>query len=149
MKLIAAAAMLFLASGSQNPNADDTLLGGTIGAGIGTGFAQVVGELTRPGTDTNAADGYTPDGDRVADGIGTGGAAETRPAAPPRDVCSPENPVDCSFTGAEPTPPPAGEPAVTLRASPRSIPHRTSTPPNPRDGPSSTSPPMRSPTRRR
>ncbi|MGR0221012.1 PKD domain-containing protein [Agromyces sp. ZXT2-6] len=30
-------------------------------------------------------------------------------------MCSPENPTDCSFTGAEPEPPPAGEPAVTLR----------------------------------
>ncbi|HEX6955539.1 MAG TPA: hypothetical protein VF156_11720, partial [Agromyces sp.] len=54
--------------------------------------------------------------DTPAEGISTGDAVEpARPAAPPRDVCSPVNPADCDFTGAEPTPPPAGEPAVTLR----------------------------------
>ncbi len=38
-----------------------------------------------------------------------------RPTAPPNDVCSPINVSQCAFTGAEPAPPPAGEPAVTLR----------------------------------
>ncbi|HEU4757934.1 MAG TPA: hypothetical protein VFS72_14785 [Agromyces sp.] len=34
---------------------------------------------------------------------------------PTLDFCSPTDPADCTFTGAEPEPPPAGEPAVTLR----------------------------------
>ncbi|MFC5788553.1 hypothetical protein EDM22_03695 [Agromyces tardus] len=37
------------------------------------------------------------------------------PAPPPVDMCGPLNPVPCTFTGAEPAPPPAGEPAVTMR----------------------------------
>ncbi|KZE95688.1 hypothetical protein AVP42_00128 [Agromyces sp. NDB4Y10] len=82
----------------------------------GEGAAQVVADYTRPGTDNNPVDGYSPDSGQVAEGIGFGGTTEpTRPAAPPRDICSPTNPTDCFFTGAEPTPPPAGEPAVTLR----------------------------------
>lgn len=117
MQLLVVAAIILLASSSAEPNREDTLLGGTVGADIGSGFAQVVGEMSRPGTDNTSADGYTPDPDGVAEGISSGGGAAqpARPAAPPRDVCSPVNPADCDFTGAEPTPPPAGEPAVTLR----------------------------------
>ncbi|MEI5584247.1 MULTISPECIES: hypothetical protein [unclassified Agromyces] len=78
-------------------------------------MANVIVDYVRPGTDTNPADGHAPDPGQVADSIGTAPSAPTRPAAPPRDICSPENPADCFFTGAEPTPPPAGEPPVTLR----------------------------------
>lgn len=115
MKSLAAILLVLLIGASDHAGDRDTAFGGTLSAGVGNGAAQVLGEAARPSTDINPVDGYTPDGDRVAEGVGTGGAAEPRPAAPPRDVCSPENPVDCYFTGAEPTPPPAGEPAVTLR----------------------------------
>lgn len=85
-----------------------------IGAADGQDSVEVIHEITRPSTTDNSVDGYTPGPDRDTDGIG-GTAGPTRPAVPPRDVCSPVNPADCDFTGAEPTPPPAGEPAVTLR----------------------------------
>ncbi|MBM7505979.1 hypothetical protein ACFPER_02605 [Agromyces aurantiacus] len=56
------------------------------------------------------ADGYTPElvGDENA-------SSAERPTAPPSDICSPTNPTECAFTGAEPEPPAAGEPTVTLR----------------------------------
>ncbi len=58
----------------------------------------------------------TPDGSHLesSDPV-TDSVSNARPTAPPNDVCSPINVTQCAFTGAEPTPPPAGEPAVTLR----------------------------------
>lgn len=79
------------------------------------GFVEAIGELTRPSTDNHSGDSDTPGRGIATDDVNSGSAETTRPAAPPHDVCSPVNPVDCDFTGAEPTPPPAGEPAVTLR----------------------------------
>lgn len=54
-------------------------------------------------------------GQRADESAGAGAAPEQAAVAPTLDVCSPTNPTDCTFTGAEPEPPPAGEPAVTLR----------------------------------
>ncbi|MGR2753614.1 hypothetical protein [Agromyces arachidis] len=93
----------------------DTDFGGSLSPKVGEDVVSIIGEVSGPGTNTNPADGIAPDPSVVADGIGAGGTETTRPSAPPRDVCSPVNPVDCFFTGAEPEPPPAGEPAVTLR----------------------------------
>lgn len=86
-----------------------------IGAADGQDSVEIIHEITRPSSNNNLADGEAPRPDRDADGKSAGTAEPARPAAPPRDVCSPVNPAECRFTGAEPTPPPAGEPAVTLR----------------------------------
>lgn len=75
----------------------------------------LIAEASVPGAGTGTLDRSILGPEGLAEGISSGSAETTRPAAPPRDVCSPVNPVDCDFTGAEPTPPPAGEPAVTLR----------------------------------
>ena len=61
-------------------------------------------------TDRGPADEDTPD-DRIPADV----AAPVRPLVPTLDFCSPTDPTDCTFTGAEPEPPPAGSPAVTLR----------------------------------
>lgn len=115
MKLLVAASFaLVLASPGTWTGGKDTLLGDSVSAGLHGDVAQVLVEASLPGSE-DPSDRSLFGGDRPADGVGTGGSAESRPAAPPRDVCSPENPVDCSFTGAEPTPPSVGEPAVTLR----------------------------------
>ena len=115
MNLLGAATLVLALLNPGQGGGSDSYLSDVVSAGIDGDVAQVLVEASRPSTSNNPADGYIPDPEIVAEGIGTGGTAETRPAAPPRDVCSPENPVDCYFTGAEPTPPPAGEPAVTLR----------------------------------
>lgn len=75
----------------------------------------LIAEASVPGAGTGTLDRSLLGPERVAEGISSGSAEPARPAAPPRDVCSPVNPVDCDFIGAEPTAPPAGEPAVTLR----------------------------------
>lgn len=112
------------ASAAESAQADERALsggpgesefGGSFAGKIGEGGVEVIAEVSRPSTDIAPLDGSTfgPD---TSNEISAGSSAEpARPAAPPRDVCSPVNPADCDFTGAEPTPPPAGEPAVTLR----------------------------------
>lgn len=116
--LISTVALLLCASGpafADGTPVDSEFLA-QLGATNRGNSVEVIAEASRPSTSTSPVDGRTPDPDRVADGVGTGGSSEpTRPAAPPRDTCSPTNPTDCFFTGAEPTAPPAGEPAVTLR----------------------------------
>jgi hypothetical protein len=84
-----------------------------INAGRGNDSVDVIRKIVRPSTGASPLDGHTADVEEIAEG--TGIAAPDRPAAPPRDVCSPLNSAGCFFSGAEPTPPPAGEPAVTLR----------------------------------
>lgn len=61
-------------------------------------------------TDTPPIDGRPP----VLVGDSSESAAEPPPTFP-RDFCSPVDSAACAFTGAEPAPPPAGEPSVTLR----------------------------------
>ncbi|BDZ54398.1 hypothetical protein [Agromyces marinus] len=73
--------------------------------------AEIIAELTRPGTNTNPADGFTPDTDTITHTT----EPPRRPTEPPADICNPENPTPCRFTGAEPEPPPPGEPALTLQ----------------------------------
>lgn len=118
---VVAAGLVFALSIAEPSFADEPLDGDSVLSGWfaqdedGANGAAVGGQYTRPGTDSRPVDGHSPDPGQVAEGIGFGGTTEpTRPAAPPRDICSPTNPTDCFFTGAEPTPP-AGEPAVTLR----------------------------------
>jgi hypothetical protein len=119
LRLAALAVVLSLSTSTVaygiDPADGDSVLSGWFAQDeTGATGAAVGGQYTRPGTGPDPAEGHTPDIDRDADG--TGGSAESaRPTAPPRDVCSPVNPADCDFTGAEPAPPPAGEPAVTLR----------------------------------
>lgn len=55
------------------------------------------------------------EGPRAGESVDTEEASEQAVLVPTLDFCSPTNLADCTFTGAEPTPPPAGEPAVTLR----------------------------------
>lgn len=118
MKLLGSAILaLLLLNPGDGAEGSDTFLSDAVSAGIDGDVAQVLLEASIPGAGTGTVDRSPLGPDGVADGISsTGGSAEpARPAAPPRDVCSPVNPADCDFTGAEPTPPPAGEPAVTLR----------------------------------
>lgn len=117
MSSLAAALILSMLIGaSVATDEPDTAFGGTLSTELQDGAAEILGQAARPGTNSNTADGHTSDSEGMAEGISSGGsAADARPAAPPRDVCSPVNPAECRFTGAEPTPPPAGEPAVTLR----------------------------------
>ncbi len=71
---------------------------------------------SRPGTSAPPDDDQTASSSiPSAPGERSDDRATDRPAAPPNDVCSPINVTQCAFTGAEPEPPPAGEPAVTLR----------------------------------
>jgi hypothetical protein len=116
-KALVATAIVLGATGAAPPSGlPDTDFGSSLSPELGEDSVNIIGEATRPSSDFAPVSDHTPDPGHVAEGIGTGGAAEpARPAAPPRDVCSPVNPADCDFTGAEPTPPPAGEPAVTLR----------------------------------
>ncbi|WP_353814793.1 hypothetical protein [Agromyces sp. SYSU T00266] len=70
----------------------------------------MIESLAGPGEPhTSPTDGYTPDVDTIST------AEPERQSAPPGDICNPENPTVCAFEGAEPEPPAAGEPTVTLR----------------------------------
>ena len=72
---------------------------------------EIEGTESRSGSDSIS--GETASGD-LAQSIEVGGESDP-PVPPTLDFCSPTDPTDCTFTGAEPEPPPAGEPAVTLR----------------------------------
>lgn len=117
MKLLGSAILALLLSGpGDGVGGSDTFLSDAVSAGIDGDVAQVLIEAAIPGAGTGTVDRSLLGPEQVAEGISGGGSgADARPAAPPRDVCSPVNPAECRFTGAEPTPPPAGEPAVTLR----------------------------------
>lgn len=108
-------ALALTTTATANPGESE--FGGSFAGHIGQSGVEVIAEASIPGAGTGTVDRSLLGPDGVADGISSGGGAAepARPAAPPRDVCSPVNPADCDFTGAEPTPPPAGEPAVTLR----------------------------------
>lgn len=110
--LAASIAVVATAAPATADDHSDTHLLGIIAPGDDEmDAAQIVGELVTPGSRVTPDPG---EADATWAESSDQGEAE-RPVVPTLDFCSPTNLADCTFTGAEPTPPPAGEPAVTLR----------------------------------
>jgi hypothetical protein len=116
-----ASSTLLAATGSELPCSSDRQLAGTCSVKLNTDIAANDARLDALYEELNAsptrAEAPQPDPvDRSPmfyEGSPDGNL--TRPTAPVDDFCSPVDPADCRMSAAEPEPPPAGEPAVTMR----------------------------------